>query len=108
MKAGTAQKAALNILSTTIMLRLGRVHQGLMVDMVISNAKLLDRAHRMVAAIASCDLAAAATAVEAAGRDIKKAVLIARGASATEAGSLLNRHGGMLRPALADLARVAT
>jgi N-acetylmuramic acid 6-phosphate etherase len=103
MKAGTAQKAALNILSTAIMMRLGRVHQGLMVDMVISNAKLLDRAQRMVAAIAACEPATAAAAVEVANRNIKKAVLVARGVSVEDAGRMLDRHQGLLRSALAAL-----
>jgi N-acetylmuramic acid 6-phosphate etherase len=103
MKAGTAQKAALNILSTAIMMRLGRVHQGLMVDMVISNAKLLDRAQRMVAAIAACEPATAAAAVEVANRNIKKAVLVAKGVSVEDAGPMLDRHQGLLRSALAAL-----
>src|SRR3546814_2233771 len=48
MKAGTAQKAAINIISTTIMLRLGKVYRGQMVDMVVSNAKLQRRAAGIV------------------------------------------------------------
>ena len=62
MTAGTAQKIALNLFSTRLMTELGRVYQGHMVDMVPSNAKLIDRAHRMVAAITGVPLATAATA----------------------------------------------
>ncbi len=100
MKAGTAQKAILNILSTAIMLRLGRVYRGLMVDMVISNEKLLGRAHGIVRAIANCPDDVAIRAVEASGHDIKVAVLIALGHSADNARALLAAHDHILRDAL--------
>jgi N-acetylmuramic acid 6-phosphate etherase len=57
MTAGTAQKIALNLFSTHLMTQLGRVYQGHMVDMVPSNAKLIGRAQRMVAAITGVPLA---------------------------------------------------
>lgn len=101
MQAGTAQKAVLNLLSTAIMIRLGRVHRGRMVDMHISNDKLLKRGVAMVADLAEVDAEAARHALEAAGRDIKTAVLIAGGASAEEARALLDASGGNLRQALA-------
>ncbi len=100
MKAGTAQKAILNILSTAIMLRLGRVYRGLMVDMVISNEKLLHRAQGMVRTITDCPEDVAIHAVEAAGHDIKAAVLIALGHTADSAKALLALHDGILRDAL--------
>jgi N-acetylmuramic acid 6-phosphate etherase len=100
MKAGTAQKAILNILSTAIMLRLGRVYRGLMVDMVISNAKLLHRAHGIVQSITACPDDVAIRAVEVAGHDIKVAVLIALGHSADSAKVLLAAHDGILRDAI--------
>jgi N-acetylmuramic acid 6-phosphate etherase len=103
MKAGTAQKAILNILSTAVMLRLGRVYRGLMVDMVISNDKLLHRAHGIVQTITGCTEALAVSAIETAGRDIKKAVLIASGLSLGQASALLGAHTGNLRSALASL-----
>jgi N-acetylmuramic acid 6-phosphate etherase len=103
MKAGTAQKAALNILSTAIMLRLGRVYRGLMVDMVVSNDKLLHRAQRMVSMVAGCPEDLAAEAVAAAGNNIKKAVLIAKGVAIEDAERLLDRHDHVLRRALAEL-----
>lgn len=105
MKAGTAQKAALNILSTAIMLRLGRIHRGLMVDMVISNDKLLGRAHGMVRTLAGCDEPRAAEAVSLAGGDIKRAVLIAMGAEPQQAASLLQRNGRILGEAIKELGR---
>lgn len=103
MKAGTAQKVALNMLSTAIMLRLGLVHRGLMVNMQVSNAKLLQRGRNMVRDLAGVDDAAAAAALDAAGRDIRKAVLIARGVGADEAAALLERHGASLSAALESL-----
>ena len=96
MKAGTAQKIALNILSTTIMLRLGRIHGGLMVDMRLSNAKLRSRAATIVADIAETDLSAAKAALEASGGSIKRAVLIALGIDE----NAIEAAGGNLREVL--------
>ena len=103
MKAGTAQKAALNMLSTAIMLRCGLVHRGLMVNMRISNEKLAQRARRMVATLAGIDEARAADALELAGNDLRRAVLIARGLSPQDAAERLARADGDLGDALASL-----
>lgn len=103
MKAGTAQKAALNLLSTTIMLRLGRVYRGMMVDMVISNEKLAARARGMVALIADCDAGTAQAALAEAGNDIKTAALIASGLAPADARAALAAAGGNLRKALAGV-----
>jgi N-acetylmuramic acid 6-phosphate etherase len=100
MKAGTAQKIVLNLLSTAIMLRLGRVYRGLMVDMVISNDKLLRRAHGIVRTLTECSEADAIAAVTAADNDIRKAVLIAMGQSLVSASALLDKHRGILRDAV--------
>lgn len=106
MKAGTAQKAILNLLSTAIMLRLGRVYRGLMVDMVISNEKLLNRSFAIVKALSNCSEAAAIEAVHLGGNDIKTAVLIALGMTPPSAVALLQDHGGILRRAIETLDRV--
>lgn len=103
MNAGTAQKAALNILSTAIMLRLGKVYRGQMVDMIISNIKLRQRAVAMIRLLAGCDEAQASDALAEAGDRIAPAVLIAMGQSAADAQALLARHGGVLRDAVAAL-----
>lgn len=103
MKAGTAQKVILNLLSTAIMLRLGRVYRGLMVDMVISNEKLLNRAFGIVRALSNCSEDMAVKAVHLAGNDIKTAVLIALGKDPVEAAALLREHGGILRAAVEAL-----
>jgi N-acetylmuramic acid 6-phosphate etherase len=100
MKAGTAQKIALNLFSTAVMLRLERVHMGLMISMRVSNRKLQDRAVRIVARAAGVENSIAAEALERAGRDIKLAVLIALGRSAEEGAALLRAAGGNLRTAI--------
>jgi N-acetylmuramic acid 6-phosphate etherase len=105
MKAGTAQKAALNMLSTAIMLRCGLVHRGLMVNMRISNEKLFQRARRMVATLAGIDEARAADALELADKDLRRAVLIARGLSPQDAADRLASASGDLGDALASLAQ---
>lgn len=103
MKAGTAQKAVLNLLSTAIMLKLGRVYQGRMVHMRPNNLKLEARAERMVAELADSDLETAKHALALASGDVKSAILIAMGHEPDRAVSALAAHGGNLRNALAEL-----
>jgi N-acetylmuramic acid 6-phosphate etherase len=105
MKAGTAQKVALNLLSTAIMLRLGRIHGGLMVSMRATNRKLRARAAKMVGEISGVAPPEAEAALERAGGNIKRAVLIARGLDATAAEGVLDAAGDNLRLALESLAR---
>ncbi len=103
MKAGTAQKAVLNLLSTGTMLRMGRVYRGLMVDMIISNAKLEARARDMVTTLTSCEPAVASDALKVARGNIKKAVLIAMGVDVANAGKALGENGDDLRRAIESL-----
>lgn len=103
MKAGTAQKAVLNLLSTAIMLRLGLVYRGRMVAMRISNAKLLHRARRMVQDIAGVDADMAEHALNEADNEIRLAVVIAAGIPASQAAALLAEHHGNLRDVLQGL-----
>ncbi len=104
MKAGTAQKVVLNLISTGIMVRLGRVYRGMMVNMHVANAKLKLRAERMVARIAGCGQAEAAAALQTTHGDIKTATLVVLGYSFDEAVLILRRSGGNLRTALSELA----
>lgn len=104
MTAGTAQKVALNLFSTRLMTELGRVYRGLMVDMVPSNAKLVVRAHRMVAAICGVPEPQAAAAWEEAGGCVKVAVLMLDGLDRAGAERALRDAAGRLdraRPARA-------
>ncbi len=106
MKAGSAQKAVLNLLSTAIMLKLGRVYDGMMVDMVISNAKLLQRGRDMVSTITNCNAESAASALKLADNDIKLAVLIAMGNTKDDATHMLLTHHGILRRALEAISQI--
>ena len=103
MKAGTAQKVVLNMISTGVMIRLGRVHSGLMVDMRPLNAKLRQRAAEMVARIAAVPPEAAQQALSLADNNVKRAVLVAKGLSPEEAVQRLSVTGGNLRAALGDV-----
>lgn len=100
MKAGTAQKVALNILSTATMIRLGRVYDGYMVDVVASNAKLVTRSAQILADLADLPFDQAQALLAKAGA-IKPAVLMSKGLSADEAEQALKQSGGNLRRALA-------
>jgi N-acetylmuramic acid 6-phosphate etherase len=100
MKAGTAQKIALNTFSTAVMVRLGRVYGGFMINMRLTNRKLQGRALEMVCAIAHVEKSTAEDALEQAGGDIKLAALIAMGASPEQGAASLQAVGGDLRAAM--------
>ena len=104
LKAGTAQKVVLNLFSTLDMVRLGRVYRGLMVHMRPTNAKLRHRAARMVATITSCADDVADSAIAESEGDVKLAVLLACGFDLVAAKSLIEKHGGNLRLAMAEIA----
>ncbi len=101
MKAGTAQKIVLNLISSQVMVQLGHVHQGLMVDMQAKNEKLRLRALRMLHHLTGIDDAPRLRAALA-GADgrVKTAVLLANGLDRAAADALLARSNGRLRIAL--------
>ena len=101
--AGTAQKAALGLLSSLVMIRLGRVHDGHMVDLRVDNAKLHKRAVTMLVDIAHVDERAASTALDACHGRIKQAALVARGLAPEEAARVLAETHGNLRAAMARI-----
>lgn len=105
MGAGTAQRAALTMLSSAAMIALGFVHEGRMVAMRPTNAKLQDRAATMVAELAGVEERAALAALAQSGGDISIAVLVARGMTSDEAARLLADHGGRLTAALDERMR---
>ncbi|WP_229428474.1 N-acetylmuramic acid 6-phosphate etherase [Microvirga pudoricolor] len=105
MKAGTAQKVILNLFSTLLMIRMGRVYRGLMVDMRATNAKLRRRSVAMVIQITGCDEATAANALSQSDGVVKIAALVALGLSRAEADALLARSEGNLRVALSNLSK---
>lgn len=101
MKAGTAQKIALNTLSTAVMVRLGKVHENFMVDLVASNAKLRDRALRMIGELTGVTRERATELLDAADGRVKVAVVMERRTiAASAAQALLDAHGGSLRASL--------
>jgi N-acetylmuramic acid 6-phosphate etherase len=101
LKAGTATKMALNILSTGVMVRLGKVHGNRMVDVAVTNRKLEDRALRILQDLSGVNRSEATDLLRQAGGSVKRALLMAiAGLSAEEALRSLERHGGRLRAAL--------
>jgi len=104
MGAGTAQKIALNMLSTLTAIHLGHVHDGYMVNLTADNIKLRDRAVRMVAAISGKSRDDAARLLEESGGVVKTAILLAAGAAnADTAEKILEGTGQKLRPALSAI-----
>jgi N-acetylmuramic acid 6-phosphate etherase len=103
MKAGTATKLVLNTISTTLMVRAGRVFENLMVDLKASNDKLRDRAARIVATLTGLDRSAAFELVDAAGGRVKCAIVMHRmGLTRTEAELRLAEHDDRLGRALGE------
>ena len=106
MGAGTAQKIALNMLSTMMAVHLGHVHDGFMVNLVADNGKLRERARRIVMAVSAVPEDKAAAALDEAGGAVKLAILLAAGATdIAGAQRLLAVSTGRLRPALKALGR---
>lgn len=102
LKAGTATKMALNILSTGVMVRLGKVYGNRMVDVAVTNSKLEDRALRILRDLAGLERSAAAELLERAGGSVKLALLMAAsGLDPQAAADCLERRGQDLRRALA-------
>ncbi len=101
LRAGTAQKVVLSALSTAVMVRLGRVHDNLMVDVVATNEKLRVRAERLVRTLTGVDQTRARELLALAGGNVKVAVVVERqGVDAAEARARLELSGGFLRPHL--------
>jgi N-acetylmuramic acid 6-phosphate etherase len=103
MKAGTAQKVVLNLLSTALMIRLGKVHRGLMVHMRVRNEKLRRRGEAIVEKIVGCSKDDAARHLVDAGGDVKTGILLGFGLTANETANALTRHQGNLRAALNEI-----
>lgn len=100
LKAGTAQKITLNALSSLLMILLGKVYEGLMVDVRVLNEKLLRRSEEMLVQLTACSRSEAHDALRRAGGSVKVAALLLHGCELEEATKLLNRSGGQLRGAL--------
>jgi N-acetylmuramic acid 6-phosphate etherase len=103
MKAGTAQRITLSLLSSLLMIRLGRVYDGMMVDVQPTNKKLAQRSEAMVMHLTGRKAKEVRAALEEADGSIKLAVLLLRGCELEDAKSLLKRSKGQLRDAIASL-----
>ena len=102
--AGTAQKMALNMMSSLMGVRLGHVMDGLMVNVIANNAKLFERAENIVMEITGCDRDTATKNLKAANGGVKQAILIASGAKdLNDASKYLDMADQNLRSAIANI-----
>ncbi|MDN6626682.1 MAG: N-acetylmuramic acid 6-phosphate etherase [Pisciglobus halotolerans] len=101
LKAGTAQKMVLNMLSTASMVGIGKVYQNLMVDVKASNKKLIERSKRIIQEATDCTYEQAAEAFEAADQQVKLAiVMILTKSSKQEAVAKLKKAKGFIKEAV--------
>lgn len=101
LKAGTAQKVTLNTLSSLLMILLGKIYRGLMVDVRALNEKLSRRSEDMLIQLSGCDRAEAREALVRANGRVKVAVLLLNGCDVDAAAQILDVTGGRLGAALA-------
>ncbi len=103
LKAGTAQKMVLNMLSTASMVKLGHAYENLMIDAVLTNRKLEGRAVRILQAASGKSVSSAEHALRASRHNMRLGlIMLKRGVSAAEAKKLLSKAGGNLRMALGE------
>ena len=100
LKAGTAQKLVLNMISTISMVQLGKTYGNLMVDLRVTNVKLRDRAVRIIRRVTGVSRAAAEAALDRAGLDVKTAILMLDRSTEADPRQRLAASGGRLREAL--------
>ena len=105
MKAGTAQRITLNVFSSLVMILLGRVYEGLMVDLQAVNQKLVRRSEKILVRLTGCSGEAAREALRRASGNVKLAVLLLHGCDVKDAVNVLDRAGGQLRAALAAIGK---
>ncbi len=104
MKSATAQKMVLNMISTGAMIRQGKTYENVMVDLMLSNKKLEERAKRIIMMFGEVDYEQASILLEASGGHVKTALLMALGdLTAEEAGKLLSENDGFIRKAFLSL-----
>jgi len=103
MKAGTATKLVLNMITTGAMIRLGKTYGNLMVDLKATNNKLTDRSERIVVEVCGVSREEARKLLEASGRSVKTAIVMQKlGVSRAEAEKALEQAGGVIRRAIPD------
>jgi N-acetylmuramic acid 6-phosphate etherase len=101
MKSGTAQKLVLNMLTTTSMIRLGKVYENMMIDLQMTNKKLVERSKRVVMTVTNVDYDTAEKVLKEAGGHVKTAlVMILANVNAEEARKRLEKANGFVRYAI--------
>ena len=104
MKSGTAQKMVLNMLTTGAMVRQGKVYENVMVDLQLSNKKLVERAKRIIILFTQVDYERASVLLKEANNHVKTALVMELGKTdKKEAQELLNRNQGFIRKAIKEL-----
>ncbi|HCV42870.1 MAG TPA: N-acetylmuramic acid 6-phosphate etherase [Bacteroidetes bacterium] len=103
MKSGTAQKLVLNMLTTTAMIKMGKVYENMMVDLQLTNEKLTERAKRIIMIATGIEYRVAESLLNAASGHVKTAIVMAKtGLSADEAEVRLREANGFVRPAISS------
>jgi len=103
MKAGTATKLVLNMITTGAMIRLGKTYGNLMVDLKATNNKLTDRSERIVVEVCGVSREEARKLLDASGRSVKTAIVMQKlGVSRSDAEAALAQAGGVIRRAIPD------
>jgi len=101
MKSGTAQKLVLNMITTTAFVRMGKVYENMMVDLMANSQKLVERSRRTVMTVTGVDYDAAGRAIEAAGKSVKTAIVMLKlNCDRQEAERRLAAANGFVRAAL--------
>jgi N-acetylmuramic acid 6-phosphate etherase len=101
MKSGTAQKMVLNMITTGAMIRQGKIYENVMVDLMLTNKKLVERAKRILMIFSGVGYDAAEELLEKSAGHVKTALLMALGnLTVNEAKLLLTKHNGFVRKAL--------
>ena len=104
MKAGTATKLVLNMITTTAMIKMGKVFENLMVDLKATNNKLTDRARRIIASITDCSYEEAIDLLDQSNKFVKVALVMKEaGVGPDQAQEYLDRYAGNVREAISEL-----
>jgi N-acetylmuramic acid 6-phosphate etherase len=104
MKAGTAQKMILNMISTSLMIKYGKVYKNLMVDVQPTNEKLVERAKRIIVSSSGCSYDEAASFLKQSDSNVKIAICMAlTGLSCNDCGIILNKKRGNISKAIRSL-----
>ncbi|WP_221930219.1 N-acetylmuramic acid 6-phosphate etherase [Gracilimonas mengyeensis] len=104
MKSATAQKMVLNMITTGAFVRQGKIYENVMVDLMLTNKKLVERAKRIITIFADVDYERAGQLLEASGGHVKTALLMAlKNLNASDAKKLLSEHNGFVRKALLQI-----